>query len=296
MIYSTVEGLRFTRFRVFGEHIPSVRMIEGILNDRHTNEAKHQFCQISNECCEAFEIETLNELPPDIPENKLKRQRIEIDRNFLGVNHAMSEITGHDFYTLVRHQYVRSWYSAVAGNFSGGNPQAVRKGKRPLDVNSKGEIEQNELSIAYPDFREAEDYSRCFYVAVASLYKAKNVDIIILSNRQDDIFKERATLEEKIRKHGKKIAIFFCKYCQKYHEFDTFKARSHCDDCDKEYSKETSKTHRSNPSTIIPPRLTCFYCLNKRNVFVRSSNPTQRFCESCSFEHKEIDAIEFWSK
>jgi mRNA-degrading endonuclease HigB of HigAB toxin-antitoxin module len=84
MIYSTVEGLSFKRFKVCGEYIPSVRMIEGILNDRHTNEAKQQFRDISNEYCELFEIWTWNELPPDFPENKLKRQRIEIERIFLG--------------------------------------------------------------------------------------------------------------------------------------------------------------------------------------------------------------------
>jgi hypothetical protein len=168
MIYSTVKGLKFKRFKVCGEYIPSVRMIEGILSDRRTNETKQQFCNVSNEYCELFEIWTQNELPPDLPENKLDRQRIEIEQIFLGIVYSMCVITGHDFNQLVRHQYVMNWYQAGAGNFSGGNPQAVRKGKRPLDVDSKGEMERDELSITYPDFREADDYFREFYISVAS--------------------------------------------------------------------------------------------------------------------------------
>jgi hypothetical protein len=280
--FKTVQGLSFKRFKVCGEYIPSVRMIKGILNDRHTDEAKQQLSDISNEYCQLFEIECRNELPPDIPENKLKRQRIEIDRNFLGNNQAMSAITGHSFDKLVRYQYVMSWYQAVAGNSSGGNPQAVRKGKRPLDVNSKGEMERGELSLTYPDFREADDYFRGFYVSVASFYKAGNVKMINLSNRQDDIFKERAYLEEKIRKDGKKMATFFCKYCQKYHEFSTFKIRVHCGANECEKKADNSRNLIDRKGWVEDPDVRPKKCVmgGSRRVKLNS----YRLCLQCHLE------------
>ncbi len=296
---TTIDGLTFNLFKLYDVWLPDESMIKAVLADRHTDDAKRGFCETSNYYCSIFEGQISNELPPDTPENKLTIDRIKLDRQFMGTKLSMSVTVGYSFQKLIISQYVTSWYQAVIGNFSGGNPQSIRKGNTPIDVDKEtGEMETIDLSIKYLNFKQAVDYISGFYDTISSLYGEGNVEVINLSDKQDDIIKRIASLEEKVRKQYPKEFIFFCKYCQSYHTYDSFKVRKTCGskDCIREYSKKTSSTHRSNPATIATIRLTCFYCRQKRKVFVRSSDPAHRFCESCSFKHEELDAIEFWSK
>ena len=229
----------------------------------------------------------MNELPPDIPENKLERERIEIDRNFMGHKQAMSAITEHSFEKLVRYQYVMGWYQAVAGNSSGGNPQAMRKGKKPIDVNSKtGEMEREKLSLKYSEFREADDYIREFYDSISSFYKAENTAIIIFLNSQHIIFKERAKLEERIRKQYTKWATFFCKYCQKYHIFDSFKVRENCGskECKRgaDAERKIPKDRKGWEKDLSVRPKKCSECESTRSYLNRD-----RLCEVCYLRLKD---------
>lgn len=263
-----IGGLIFKLFDVFGEYLPTDSMIENILKDRATDEAKQQFCKVSNKYCLLFEIDCWNEMPPDIPGNELTRQRLELDRNFMGHEQAMSAITGHSFERLVKYQYVMNWYQAVAGNFSGGNPQSIRRNKIPLDVSRKtGEMQRDESFLIYPEFREADDYYREFYDSIASFCKTGNVEMINLSNSQGVIFKDRASLEEKMRTDGIKIVNFFCKYCQKYHVFDSCKVRDTCGSSECKRDRDASRKPRKNlKGWVKDPSVRPKKCLRCENM------------------------------
>ena len=284
--YRMIDGLIFKLFDVFGEYLPTDEMIEDVLKDRLTDEAKQQFCAISNKYCLEFRIDFLSKVLPHTPVNEFEKERIEIDRLFMGCKQDMCAITGHSFEKIVRYLYVMKWYQAIDGNSSGGNPQSIRKGNIPLNVNRKGEMERDKLSLKYLDFREADDYIREFYESVASSCKAGNVEMINLLKVQYVIFKERAGLEEKIRKNGLKITDFFCKYCQQYHKFYSFKVR---DNCGSKECKRGADAERKIPKdrkgwekdlSIRPKK--CSECESTRSYLNRD-----RLCEVCYLRLKD---------
>lgn len=233
--YRTVNKLTFDLYELYGVYLPDDSMIRDVLADRLTDEAKRQFCETSNHYCSIFKGQISNELPPDIPENKLTTERIELNREFIRTKQSMSAIAGYDYVQLDFSQCVINWYQAVAGNFSGGNPQSIRKGNIPYDVNPiNGEMVRDSPLFKYLNFKQAVDYICGFYDSISSLYGEGNLEVINLSNKQDELFKRMASLEEKIRRQSTKEFIFFCKYCQSYHTYNSFKVRETCGskDCD----------------------------------------------------------------
>ena len=281
--YRTVNNLKFEVFEVFGVYIPSIEMIQDILNERFTDGAKRQFCDISNHYCSIFKGQISNELPPDTPENKLTIDRIKLDREFMGTKLSMSVTVGYSFQKLIISQYVTSWYQAVIGNFSGANPQSIRKGNIPIDVDKEtGEMETIDLSIKYLNFKQAVDHICGFYNSISSLYGKGNLEIINLSNKQDDIIKKIASLEEKVRRQYPKEFIFFCKYCQSYHTFNSFKARETCGskDCERKadnYRKLIDRKRWVEDLTVRPKN--CGLCGSRRTKI-----NTDRLCLHCYLE------------
>ena len=241
--YRTVDNLQFEVFEVFGVYIPSIEMIQDILNERFTDGAKRQFCDISNHYCSIFKGQISNELPPDTPENKLTIDRIKLDKQFMGTKLSMSAIVGYSFQKLI------------------------------ISI---------DLSIKYLNFKRAVDYISGFYDSISSLYGKGNLEIINLSNKQDDIIKKIASLEEKVRRQYPKEFIFFCKYCQSYHTFNSFKARETCGskDCERKadnYRKLIDRKRWVEDLTVRPKN--CGLCGSRRTKI-----NTDRLCLHCYLE------------
>ena len=215
MIYSTVEGLRFTRFRVFGENIPSVKSIEDVMRDRPNQAAKVDFQTLSNHICEIYDQECKNEYPPDLPENEQARNKIDLFREEWGRTEAICKQIKYDFCQLIISRCIVFLYNFVAGNMSGGNPQTAIKGNDP----PKGYAEPILRLRKYPDFARSEAYLNSFSELVNSAMSGGDVIVFKLRSDIENIHIGLAKIDETHIKKGKAMSIY-CEYCQSYHTFD----------------------------------------------------------------------------
>jgi hypothetical protein len=278
MIYSTVEGLKFTRFRVFGEHIPSVKSIESVIKDRPNKAAKVDFQTLSNHICGVYEQECKNEYPIDSPENKQAREQIDLLREEWGHTEAICQLIKYDFDQLMISRYIIFWYHFVAGNWSGGNPQAVIRGNKP----TKGYMEPILRLRKYADVARAEDFMNGYAESVDSVRYGGNFEVFKLQLDIEKIHKDLAKIEETSRQEENKATSFYCEYCQSYHTFDDLKVRVTCGspDCktkhDNQRKRIDTKGWIKDPG--IRPKL-CVKCGNRQ----RDLNEYQ-ICKPCHLD------------
>jgi hypothetical protein len=228
-----VEGLVFKSFKVFGEYIPSVKSIEDVMRDRPNEAAKVEFQTLSNHICEIYEQECKNEYPPDLPENKQARENIDLLREHWGHTEEICRLIKYDFYQLMINRYILHWYHFVAGNWSGGNPQAVIRGNKP----PKNYMEPILRLRKYPDFARAEGFMYGYDESVNSAISGGDCEVSKLQDDVEKIVKALAKIDETSRQDGNKAVNFYCEYCHSYHTFDDLKVRKTCGspECEKKH-------------------------------------------------------------